>query len=145
MLGSCTYFFFQKSYNQLQKCARHCMAINHQSFNLWRKKMCIVFNFLELFPPSGCLASWRGGQAAPQRTCATCLQRWTLSSPPWPSSTSSTKSCWDLSCTDERTAFLCSERNIHVCGFFFVVFFLHYHLFQSCVFLVFDHRAWLIP
>ena len=51
---------------------------------------------------AGCLALWRGVRAAPQRTCVTCLQRWTPSSRLWPSSTLSTKSCWDHSCADER-------------------------------------------
>lgn len=68
---------------------------------------------MDSFCPAGCLASWQGGRAAPQRTCVTCLQRWTPSSPPWPSSTSLTKSCSDLSCTDERAGFICSGRNIH--------------------------------
>lgn len=51
---------------------------------------------------AGCLALWRGVQAAPRRTCVTCLQRWTPSSQLWPSSTLSTKSCWDHSYADER-------------------------------------------
>lgn len=50
---------------------------------------------------AGCLALWRGGPAAPRRTCATCSLRWIPSSRPWPLSTSSTKSCWDLSSTDD--------------------------------------------
>lgn len=52
---------------------------------------------------AGCLALWRDEVAPPQRTCVTCLQRWTLSNQPWQSSTLSIKSCWDHSCTDRKT------------------------------------------
>lgn len=50
---------------------------------------------------AGCSASWQGGQAVQRRTSVTCLQRWTPSSQLWPLSTLSTKSCLDLSYTDE--------------------------------------------
>lgn len=129
------FFFFSKSYSQPLKWAGLCMALNHQSLNLLRQNM-QVFLIWDSFPPAGCLASWRGGRAAPRRTCVTCLQRWTPSSPLWPSSTSSTKSCWDLSCTDEVSSAL-SGVSMHL-------FFLHYHLFKA-VLVVFDHRAWLFP
>lgn len=63
--------------------------------------VCVLGFLLLVLTCPGCLALWRGGPAAPQRTCATCLLRWILSSRQWPLSTSSTKSCWDLSYTDE--------------------------------------------
>lgn len=78
-------------------------------------------HFLGSFSPAGCSASWRGGRAAPRRTCVTCLQRWTPSSPPWPSSTSSTKSCWGLSCTDEASSAL---NGVSVRLFFYSIIFL---------------------
>lgn len=121
-------FSFQNHIISPQKCARLCMAINHQSLTYWPKNY-IVSNFLDLFSPAGCLASWRGGQAAPQRMCVTCLQRWTPSSLLWLLSTSSTKLCWDLSCTDERAGFICSVRNIH--AIFDIIIFLM--LCFSCV------------
>lgn len=99
-------------------------------FELIETKLAVFPHFLGSFSPAGCLASWRGGQAAPRRTCATCSQRWTLSSPLWPSSTSSIKSCWGLSCTDEVSPALN--------GVSMRLFFLQYHLFKA-VLVVFDH------
>lgn len=93
-------------------------------FELFETKLAVFPHFLGSFSLAGCLASWRGGQAAPRRTCVTCLLRWTPSSPLWPSSTLSTKSCWGLSCTDEGSSALngVSKR-----------FFLQYHLlFYYC-------------
>lgn len=110
MLESRTFFLFKVS---PQKSAQFCMAIDGQSLNLQTQKLlCFKCSGL-IFFPAGCLALWPGGQAAPQRTCVTCLQKWTLSSLLWPSSTSSTKLCWDLSCTDERAGFICAGSNIH--------------------------------
>lgn len=129
------FFFFSKSYSQPLKWAGLCMALNHQSLNLLRQSL-QFFLILGSSSPAGCLASWRGARAAPRRTCVTCLQRWTRSSPPWPSSTSSTKSCWGRSCTGEGSSALT--------GVAMHLVFLQYHLFKA-VLVVFEHRAWLFP
>lgn len=111
------------------------MPINHRSLNLLTKKMCIFSNFLDFLSSAGYLALWRGGQAAPQRTCVTCLQRWTLSNLPWPLLTSSTKLCWDLNYTDEGAGLICSGRNFH--AIFDIIIFI------CCALIALYHCAWL--
>lgn len=122
------FFLFKIIYSATKNVLDFAWQLIMKVWTSWHKN-CTVLYFLDLFSPAGCLALWRGGQAAPQGTCVTCLQRWTPSSLPWPSSTSSTKLCWDLSCTDERAGFVCSGRNIH--AIFDIIIFLM--LRCSCV------------
>lgn len=61
----------------------------------------LFFDLLCDLSAAGCSASWQGGQAVHRRTSVTCLRRWTPSSQLWPLSTLSTRSCLDLSYTDE--------------------------------------------
>lgn len=89
-----------------------------------------------------CLALWPGEQAVLQKTSVTCLQRWTRSSRLWPSSTSSTKSCWDHSSVDKIRLtgeletfgrengrlflscvimYVCARTTVFVCTLFFYI------------------------
>lgn len=109
-LRHCVFFFASDIINRYNVLL--CMAVNHNQIcypeptlgfmkcKIWLALLssdlsCLLF-------AAGCLALWQGGRAVLQKTCVTCLQRWTPSSQLWPLSTLSTKSCWAHSYTDER-------------------------------------------
>lgn len=93
------------------------------------------FDFSGVLFAAGCLALWPEGQAALRKTSVTCSQRWTPSSQPWPSSTLSTKSCWDRSYGDEREDEL-KKNNLWTIGDVGEISMRFYDIFsKNCLFV----------